>query len=761
MQAKGQYRIGVIDSGFGGLGVLSYLQTFMPEEEFFYFADTLNNPYGEKPPEAIAAYLTEIVGGLLVRRIKALVIACNTASVVYRRLPQKHPVKTSLRQAGIAVITMTEPANLASLDALRPKHITLLATRLTVESGIYPEMIRHWSPEADIQQIAAGRLVRLIEAPLADESADKAAKSEAVAEIFRIAGLQRTDAVILGCTHFTHLKREIAAHFKQKTKIIDPAAALSMNAKSLLETLHLARQKKPEERAPKQGFTFFTNGKEAALSETLEKLGAKMPFQVRRVDVRNDLSGKRVNVIGFGATGQSIVRYLLEKMPASITVHDKIESIKDAVEKAFPHAEILTKGGEGYLEGLEASDIVFRSPGVSADLAPFKKLTELGVPIFGDMDIFLEEAPGRKIAISGTNGKTTTTLLTHHLFERQEGVDARILGNIGKPVLDSLAGMSEKSMSVLEMSSFQLEKLHLLPVDISILLNITPDHLDRHGGFAEYAHAKGRIFTLLNREAHAIYNIDSFPIVNMLLPKGTKGRPLPFSPTRILPLGAGFDGKDLLLKLETGEALLIEDYQRKKRFSGKHNLENLLSASLAAFVSGVNPAIIEDVLLRFAGVEYRIEKFFEHQGVAYYDDSKGTNPDATLQALQTLREPVLLLCGGDSKGLTFELLAHAARGRVRRAFVFGEAADALFDLFSMEDISVTQVESLEAATLAAKAKAEAGDAVLFSPASASPAGEKYYQRGERFKTLVRSFGDNELASQAADDLYLKDPLANP
>ncbi len=756
-------RIGVFDSGVGGLELLDQLQRILPDEEIYYFADTVNNPYGERRAAEIERFLSEIIEGMLLRRVKLLVIACHTASVVFDALPESHPLKRHLRRAGVDVVPIASAGALLELVACRPKRVLLTGTRLTMESGVYPRLLNAILPEAQTVSLPAAGWVQRVERPDPDPIRESALRRQSVTEVLGPQLDPPPDALFLGCTHFPRLADEIREAVGPACAIINPAISLAYFVRDYLKVRALDAPANTNGDAPKNTARIFTNGPQADIIAQLTRMGLGDRFQVRQVDIRNDLSGKQVEIVGYGATGRSLLRHVLRHRPARLVVRDADPAARLAIERdvanaapTFHDLEIIT--GEQYLDGVWRADVVLRSPGVPADRPAFARARSRGVPVMGDIDLFLRRAPGRKVAISGTNGKTTTTLLTHRFFEREYGSDVHLVGNIGRPVLDDLPKLGENSVCAIELSSFQLEELTALPVEAAILLNITPDHLDRHGDLRGYTLAKGRLFTLLDKAAFAVYNIDSEPIVNTLLPQGCRARMVPFSRSRRLEHGAFIEGPDLVLRYGARPEWRFPAFMHTRRFTGEHNLENLMGSALAAYLLGVSDSTLTDVVQGFSGVRYRIEHFHRHQGVDFYDDSKGTNPDATIKAVEALTMPIRLVAGGVNKGTAFDDVARACSGRVAAAYLFGDVASALDAAFCAlaPPISVKRYTDLESATRAAADDARSGEAVLFSPACASPAGEKYYQRGDRFKRVVQALGPNE----CGDGLEpLDDPLA--
>ena len=748
-------RIALFDSGIGGLELLNHLAQVLPDEQWYYFADTKNNPYGTKSPQDVELFLTEIIDGLILRRIKLLVIACNTASVVFESLRPDHPLKRRLRDEEIDVVTMAHSGAASELCALEAKRLVVLGTELTTQNGTLARLAQEAMPGLEVLGLSGQPFVELVE-----NWPDEAERLRTVKAVLQPIKDFQADAVWLACTHFGLLLDPIREELGSNIHLVNPARSLAHFIRNLLD-IRALRHPKDAELEDIRPVILFTNGEEDRVRGQLARLGYAERVKVRAVDIRDEFSGKRVDVVGFGGTGQSVLRFLAGQNVGEVVIRDKAADLPQRVEamEGRKPESLNVIGGEDYLSNLRRSDLVVRSPGVPADRPEFREVQGQGVPVVGDMDLFLRRAPGKLYGITGTNGKTTTTLLTHKLLQSQYGKHCRMLGNVGLPALDSLPKLTRDSRTTIELSSFQLEELTSLPLNIALLTNLQPDHLDRHGSFRSYAEAKGRILTLLDSNATAIYNFDCQHTCNMVLPLGTKARLVPFSRKSPLEVGAYFDHSDLVLAHPNGYRHVIRDYSVRKRFFGDHNLENVLASSLIAFLAGVEPEEIERVVLGFCGVEYRVEKFHATKGVDFYDDSKGTNPDATEKAVAAVDRRIRLVAGGSDKGFDFKPLAQKMMGKVVKAYLFGEIADSLgMDMLHISaPIPYDIYDNLEDATLDASREARAGEAVLFSPASASPPGEKYYQRGNRFKATVREQGPNELKNLPE---ILSDPLAH-
>ena len=354
---------------------------------------------------------------------------------------------------------------------------------------------------------------------------------------------------------------------------------------------------------------------------------------------------------------------------------------------------------------LEGVDLVVKSPGVPADATLVAAARKRGVPVWSEVELGARLVPNPMIGVTGTNGKTTTTELLGSMFARA-GRPGVVAGNVGRP-LSALADgeLPTDAWLVCELSSFQLEDVKTLRPRVGVLLNVEPDHLDRHGTFAAYRAAKLRLFENQGAEDVAV------------VPRGFG--PIPGSGRRV-----EFDRDDPL----PAEPVL----------RGSHNRENAVAATAAARAAGVPDEAIADTLRAFTGVAHRLELVREVDGVAYVNDSKATNVAAARRALAAYSpEPVHLILGGSRKGESFQALAESIGANVRRAYVIGEAADAIAAELERAGVPYERSGDLEAAVRIAARAARPGDVVLLSPACASfDQFRDYEDRGERFRALV-------------------------
>jgi UDP-N-acetylmuramoylalanine--D-glutamate ligase len=355
----------------------------------------------------------------------------------------------------------------------------------------------------------------------------------------------------------------------------------------------------------------------------------------------------------------------------------------------------------------------------------------IGVPVWSEIELAWRFLRGRLICITGSNGKTTTTSLIGHILETA-GLPVQVAGNIGTPLISRVDISSDGSFTVVEASSFQLEFISTFRPNIAVLLNVTPDHLDRHGSVESYAAAKARMFENQMPEDAAIINADD-TVAPQYAPTGP--RVFWFSREKQVASGCYVRGDEIIFRCDGEETVLLN--RKIIGLRGSHNMENVLAAAAAARLAGVEPGAIAEGVRTFAGVEHRIEYVATIGGVEYFNDSKATNVDATLKALDAFPGNVLVILGGKDKGSDYKILRQTLRSRARMALLIGSAADKIeADLAGA--IPVERVQTLERAVEHASQHAKPGDTVLLAPACASfDQFENYEHRGRVFKQLVR------------------------
>ena len=446
-----------------------------------------------------------------------------------------------------------------------------------------------------------------------------------------------------------------------------------------------------------------------------------------------DFQGRKVAVVGLASSGLAAAELLVSQGAAVIAVDAKpLEQLPGA-------AQALARLGVPFRpqspEALAGAECVVISPGVPAGLEILDEARRRGVPVIGEVELAFRFLQGEIIGITGSNGKTTTTALVGHLLQ-QCGIPAQVGGNIGTVPASAMVRSSRPGQwNVLELSSFQLETIQRFRARIGVALNVTEDHLDRHGSFERYAAAKARLFENQTAEDWAVLNADD-PVTRGYATM-TAARTLWFSLTRRVEPGAWLEQGILMLG---GEPLLpASDVPLR----GRHNLENILAASLAAFLAGAPASGIAAAIRTFRAVEHRLEYVDTIRGVAYYNDSKATNVSSAVKAVEALQGPLWIILGGKDKGGSYAPLAEALRNKARAALLIGQAAPLIAR--ALEGLMpVVPCGTLEAAVAFAAENARPGDTVLLAPACASfDQFENYEHRGRVFKQLVA-----RLASEA-------------
>jgi UDP-N-acetylmuramoylalanine--D-glutamate ligase len=450
---------------------------------------------------------------------------------------------------------------------------------------------------------------------------------------------------------------------------------------------------------------------------------------------RTALAGATVAVVGLARSGVAAAR-LVTALGGRVLASDQAPAGALSAEAQALAREpgVRLHAGGHPAAAFQGAELVVLSPGVPFDLPALGPVRARGVPVLGELELAWRAMEADFIAITGTNGKTTTTALVGEIL-RGQARPVLVGGNIGTPLAAHALGFPADGLVVAEASSFQLEATLAFRPRVAALLNLTPDHLDRHGSLPAYARAKARIFARQTPSDVAVVNADD-PAA-LALAGGVAARRVPFSRRRTLPHGVFVEGGWILARLNGHAEPICPVGEIPLR--GLHNLENVLAATACALWTGMAPALIRRGIGLFRGVPHRIERVREHRGVVYYNDSKGTNVASTVTALGAFTEPVVLIAGGRGKGQDFQPLAEAARGRVRLALLIGEDRARLRAAFEAAGIAVEEAADLEGAVRRAAAAARAGDVVLLSPACASfDMFANFEHRGEVFKALVRT-----------------------
>jgi UDP-N-acetylmuramoylalanine--D-glutamate ligase len=443
-----------------------------------------------------------------------------------------------------------------------------------------------------------------------------------------------------------------------------------------------------------------------------------------------DLEGKRVLVVGLARTG-TVVSIFCSAYGAHVTaIDEKPETELAATAEKLRAAGVKLEFGATLPELFVNQDLIIVSPGVPAKLPNLELARKRNIPVWSEVELAWRLLRGKLVAITGSNGKTTTTALTAHILQSAK-IPVLVGGNIGTPLLARVEASSDSTVTVAEVSSFQLETIDAFRPDVGVLLNLTPDHIDRHGSFEEYARAKQRLFmNMIDRDA-AVLNADD-PQVAQRGP--AHGQMFWFSRQKRLAAGAFLRGEQILFRREGSESVLMRRTDIPLR--GEHNLENVLAASAAAILAGAPTDAIDAAVRSFPGVEHRLEFVADIGGVSFYNDSKATNVDATLKAIEAFPGSLFVILGGKDKGSPYEPLREPLRQKAKLALLIGAAAEKI--AAELEGAVVMQhAGTLQRAVTTALEHARPGDTVLLAPACASfDQYENFEQRGREFKEIV-------------------------
>jgi len=446
-----------------------------------------------------------------------------------------------------------------------------------------------------------------------------------------------------------------------------------------------------------------------------------------------ELKGKRVLVVGLGKSGLAAALFLRHH-GAQVTVSDtrSAEALAKDIPALLDEGIMVETGGHGLLT-FRRQDLIVVSPGVPLDTPELVQVKGFGLPVIGELELAARFLKGRSIAITGSNGKTTTTALVGEILAAS-GQPTLVGGNIGVPVVALIDKSSDESWSVLEVSSFQLESTVEFRPAISVILNITPDHLDRHGSFENYALAKERIFAAQTAADKLVLNADNARTANSAV--RSAANVYWFSMEHTVKQGAWLDqGYAVYRSAPNAEIEKIVPLSGIP-LKGAHNVENVLAAICAARLAGVSAEIISRVIQNFHAVEHRLEYVATRNGVDFYNDSKATNVDATAKALAAFSSGIHLILGGKDKGSDYTLLGPLLKERVKAVYTIGSAANKI-ETQLRGVVSLHSCETLAKAVRAAASAAHSGDVVLLAPACSSfDQFESYEHRGRVFKELV-------------------------
>jgi len=449
-----------------------------------------------------------------------------------------------------------------------------------------------------------------------------------------------------------------------------------------------------------------------------------------------ELKNKRVLVVGAGKSGLAVASFLADK-GAAVTLTDASQPVipEGDLERLVAAGVRLALGGYPEVKP-DSFDLVVMSPGVPLTVEPARMASEYGIALTGELELAYRFCRAPLVAVTGTNGKTTTTALLGEIF-KQSGKRTLIAGNIGIPLVKEVERYGQQDIVVAEVSSFQLETTTNFKPKVALILNITPDHLDRHGTMEGYVNAKAKIFANQDAGDYTVLNYDD-PLTRSLA-ESTAARVIWFSRREVLKEGVYVAEGRIMANLGGVTEFICK--QDEVRIPGAHNLENALAAIAAARAMEVAIPDLVHTLKTFQGVPHRLEPVAEIKGVRYINDSKGTNPDASIKALEAFPEKIVLIAGGKNKGSNFDAFAEKIKERVRVLVVVGQSAAAIAAAARAKGFEeILYANEFEEAVLLAHQAARPGEIVLLSPACASwDMFKSYEERGDLFKKIVMSF----------------------
>jgi len=449
-----------------------------------------------------------------------------------------------------------------------------------------------------------------------------------------------------------------------------------------------------------------------------------------------ELAGKKVLIIGAARSGIAAARFLVDK-GATVALNDQ-----KPIEKWSAEAVALKDAGVGLLPGeppswlLDQLDLVVVSPGVPANIIPIRYAERAGAEVIGEVELAASYLKGRIVAITGSNGKTTTTSLIGELL-RDAGFTVQVGGNIGRALISMVESSTEDGWTVAEVSSFQLETIKTFRPAIAVVLNVTPNHMDRYETFNDYAAAKHRIFMNQAEDDVAVLNADDATVSSWA--SGLRAKVMYFSVRTELERGVFLQDDELVFRWDEGEQDLLRVSEMKLR--GLHNVENVAAALTVGIAAGANIESMRETVKQFNPVEHRLEFVEEIRGVRFYNDSKATSVDATLKALEAFaNDPgqVVLLLGGKGKKAPYAPLAPLVHEKVRKLILIGEDAETIANELGEYAPSERAADMKDAVERSFNA-AENGDVVLLAPACASfDMFESFEHRGKVFKGEIAS-----------------------
>ena len=447
----------------------------------------------------------------------------------------------------------------------------------------------------------------------------------------------------------------------------------------------------------------------------------------------DNITGRNILIVGLGKSGTAACQTMLD-LNANVTVQDKRS------ERDFDPSFINYLRGRGvtcYFDEIPPDmgifDMIILSPGASPELSFVEKAKERGAEITGELEIAFRTSEGNFVAITGTNGKTTTTILTGKIFEAA-GRKTYVVGNVGTAAISDACQAKVGDWLITEASSFQLETTRYFKPVVSAILNLTPDHLNRHHTMEAYGKAKAKIFANQREDGFLVINYDDK--VCYALSENCKAKIVPFSRKEELPFGAFLKEGRITIRTEEQDVDICRRDDLK--IIGDHNVENALAAAAISYFAGIESEVITRVLQSFGGVEHRIEYCGMVDGVKYYNDSKATNVDAAVTALKSIPEGIILIAGGDGKGQSFNELALEIKERVKTLILLGKDGQAIGEAAKEQGFeNIIYCKDMPECVKKASEVSQEGDSVLLSPACASwDMYDNFEQRGDHFKECV-------------------------
>ena len=456
-----------------------------------------------------------------------------------------------------------------------------------------------------------------------------------------------------------------------------------------------------------------------------------------------DLAGKRVLVVGLARTG--VVTALFSAgYGATVTATDERPEAElgETAAKLRAAGVKLELGGHNS-DSFAKQDLIVVSPGVPAKLPALELARARSIPVWSEIELAWQFLRGKLIAITGSNGKTTTTSLVAHILQTAS-IPTLVGGNIGTPLLALVENSMDTTVTVAEISSFQLETIEKFRPEIGVLLNLRPDHLDRHASFDEYALAKMRMFENQIERDIAVLNADD-PEITRRMP--TKPHIFWFSRQKRVAAGAFLRDGQIFFRNEGSEVALARREEIPLR--GEHNVENVLAACAAAYLAGAEPGAIASGIKTFKSVEHRLEFVAEISGVQFYNDSKATNVDAAVKAIEAFPGSLIVILGGKDKGSPYTPLRELLHERARLAILIGVAAHKIAEDLG-DSVPLNNAGTLDRAVEIAMQNAQAGDTVLLAPACSSfDQFENFEHRGRRFKELIANLENQNQSAAGA------------